>query len=263
MATVEVHNQTVHYREWGSGETTLLMLHGWPADSTHYKELGPLLAKKNLRVIVPDLPGWGNTPVPPQAWTVSDYRDWVHDFIKSLGIEQFILFGHSFGGRVSIKYAIKYPYDLKGLVLCASAGIKPDHLTLKRRILKLTASLGKKAFALPGVKQLAPAARRVLYKAAGSNDYLKAEGVMKDTIVKVLEEDLSPLLNQIQMRTLLVWGTEDGATPYADAQKMHDLISKSELITFEGERHNLPKNAPEKVAKAISDYASSDLDIVK
>ncbi len=263
MATVKVRDISAHYREWGTGKTVLLMLHGWPADSSHYKDLGPLLAKHDLRVIVPDLPGWGNTPAPEEAWTVSDYMKWVYDFKEALGLEQVILFGHSFGGRVSIKYAIKHPYDLKGLILCAAAGIKPDHLTLKRRILKLTATVGKKAFALPGVKQLAPTARKVLYKAAGSNDYLKADGVMKETIVKVLEEDLSPLLSQIQVKTLLLWGSEDGATPLSDGQKMHEHIAKSELIVFDGERHNLPKNAFVLVEKEIAKYLDSDLDTVK
>ncbi len=254
MASITVQDRVAHYREWGSGNTIIIMLHGWPADSTHYQELGPLLAKQGLRIIVPDLPGWGNTPKPPKAWTVSDYRDWVHDFTQALEIKQFTLFGHSFGGRVSIKYTIKYAPDLNNLILCASAGVKPDAYTVKRRVLKTSAKIGKKFFDLPLISKLEEPAKKILYKVAGSTDYLKADGVMKETIINVLDEDLQPLLPQIHHKTLLLWGSDDGATPLSDGKKMHKLIKESELKVFEGARHNLVKNNPELVAKAIMEF---------
>lgn len=258
MPVIQIQGQDAHYRQWGDGKTTILILHGWPADSTHYSELGPKLANAGFKVIALDFPGWGNTPPPPQAWTVSDFRDWVQEFVNKLELNDIVLFGHSFGGRVAIKFAIKYPYKIQKLILCAAAGIKPDPNTLKRRALKLTATIGKKAFELPGINKLAPAAKKFLYRAAGSDDYLKAEGVMKETIVKVLEEDLKPVLSQISPETLLVWGTEDGATPISDAKAMNELIPNVKLITFEGLKHNLPKNNPDKVAEAVIPFAKGD-----
>lgn len=254
MATATVKNKPAHYKEWGDGQTVIVMLHGWGADSGHYEKIGPLLAGSGFRVIVPDMPGWGSTPPPETAWTVSDYRDWVNEFAQSIGLTEFVLFGHSFGGRVAIKYSIKYPYEVKSLILCAAAGIKPDPSTLRRKILKTTATLGKKAFSLPGVNKLAPAARKVLYRAAKTKDYNEAEGVMKETIVKVLEEDLSALLPQISHKTLILWGTDDGATPLADAQKISRLIKNAKLVTFEGVKHNIPKLIPDKAAEEISRF---------
>jgi pimeloyl-ACP methyl ester carboxylesterase len=254
MSSIEVNKTVVHYREWGSGDSILIMLHGWPADSGHYKELGPLLAKSGYRVIVPDLPGWGNTPAPEKAWNVSEYRDWVHDFITELGFHKYSLFGHSFGGRVSIKYAVKYATEIDKLILCAAAGIKPDPYTVKRRALKIGATVGKKLFNLPLINRIEPFAKKVLYRLAGSNDYLKVEGVMKETIVNVLEEDLSPLMPQVHPQTLLLWGSEDGATPIADAKTMSKLLPNATLTVFEGQRHNLPKNAPELVSHAVSNF---------
>lgn len=263
MPSLQVNSKTAHYREWGSGPNIMVMLHGWPADSTHYSDLGPKLAKLGYHIYVPDFPGWGNTPEPENAWSVSDYRNWVHHFVKELKIGQFILFGHSFGGRVAIKYAVNYAPDIKSLVLCAAAGIKPDAFTLKRRILKMTASVGKRALSLPGINKLETIAKKALYKVAGSNDYLKLDGVMKETIVKVLEEDLSPLLSQIHSETLLLWGTEDGATPITDAKKMNKMIKGSVLKTFEGEKHNLVKLIPEKVAKEIHTYISENSKVIE
>lgn len=254
MPKISINDRTVHYREWGSGTQVIVILHGWPADSTHYQELGPALAKYGYRIIVPDFPGWGNTPAPEKSWSVSDYRDWVYEFVHALGLTQFHLFGHSFGGRVAIKYAIKYPYDVKKLLLCSSAGIKTDAFTFKRRILKSSATIGKAVFSLPLINRLENIAKKALYRAAGSNDYLNVDGVMKETMVKVVEEDLSPFLPQIHLKTLLLWGTEDGATPIKDAREMQSKIQDSELRTFEGVRHNLPKLIPAKLADAINTF---------
>lgn len=259
MPSIKAKEINTNYREWGDAETTILMVHGWGADSTHYSELGPELAKLGYRVIVPDLPGFGSTNPPPKAWSISDYRDWLKDFSDELNVKTFILFGHSFGGRIAIKYSINFPYKLKGLILCGSAGIKPDPTTLKRKILELTAAVGKKAFSLPGINKLAPTARKVLYKVAGAGDYNRAEGVMKETIVKALEEDLTPLLNQIAIPTFLLWGSEDDATPVSDGEKMHQMIVGSKFVVLEGERHNLPWRAPKKTAGEISKFVSSKL----
>lgn len=259
MPTIQVNNQKVSYRQWGSGNTTLLMLHGWPADSSHYEKIGQILSQnKSLTIIVPDLPGWGQTEAPLKAWTVSDYRDWTNDFISALNLKNIFLFGHSFGGRIAIKYSIQYPYNVKGLILCAAAGVKPDPTTAKRTILLMLAKTGKLLFSLPVMSQLAPLAKRVLYKLAGSQDYNKANGVMKDTIVKVLDEDLTALLPQLTNKTLLIWGTEDGATPLADGQLMKKLIPQSKLMIIDGQKHNLPKNAPKETAKHLLEFIESE-----
>lgn len=114
-----MQGRPAHYREWGSGSNVILMLHGWPADSTHYSEVAPKLAQAGWRVIVPDMPGWGETSEPPQAWNVNDYMRWVQSFVESLRLPPFLLFGHSFGGRVAIKYVISHPYQVRAIVLSA------------------------------------------------------------------------------------------------------------------------------------------------
>ncbi|MBI4122138.1 MAG: alpha/beta hydrolase [Parcubacteria group bacterium] len=259
MPSIQVQGQPAHYREWGQGSKTLLVLHGWPADSTHYADLGPMLAQADFRVIVPDLPGWGETPQPAAPWSVSDYRRWAHDFAAALSLKDFFLFGHSFGGRVAIKYVLEHPYDVRGLILCAAAGIKPDPFTLRRVVLKSMAAVGKRVFALPVLgKPLRPLAQRLLYRAAGAQDYLQAQGVMKDTIVKVLAEDLTALLPQIKRPTLLLWGSEDSATPLGDGQLMAKQIPLATLHVFAGARHNLPKLVPQGVAEQVIAFASSE-----
>lgn len=258
MATVLVQGKQAHYREWGSGESTIVILHGWSADSSQYTEFAPLLGQAGYRVLVPDLPGFGGTPEPERAWSVGDYMRWVEDFVTALNVPTFFLFGHSFGGRVSIKYILQYPYRVRALMLCASAGIRPDPLTMKRRMMLVLAKIGNVLFRIPGIHWLAPLARRILYRLAGSNDYLRAQGTMKETMVRVVNEDLSPLLPEIKHPALIIWGSDDKATPLRDGQEMARHIPRAHMEVIEGAPHNLPKREPVKTAERVLAFLASD-----
>lgn len=248
-----VDNIKTHYREWGSGDTAIVILHGWGVDSSQYEKLGPLLAKQGFYIVAPDLPGWGSTDEPPKPWDVSDYVDWVREFAKEMNLKQFVLFGHSFGGRVAIKYSIKHSKDLQALILCSAAGIKP-RLTPQKIILKIIAKLGGFMLSAPGIRTLSAPCRKVLYRLAGSKDYLTAEGIMKKVLIRVIKEDLTKLLRKITLPTLLLWGSKDGATPIKNGRKMNKLIPDSQLKIAKGERHNLPKHIPEKLAVEITNF---------
>lgn len=258
MPSLTVQGQPAHYREWGTGTDHILILHGWGADSSHYEALGSLLAKGGWHVIAPDLPGWGETPAPSQPWSVSDYRKWVSEFVLAAGLKEFVLFGHSFGGRVSMKYVVEHPYQIRAVVLCAAAGIKPTQQSVKRSLLRRIARVGKPLFSLPGLRSLAPFARKILYRAAGSYDYLKAQGTMKSTMSHVVQEDLAPLLPQIKRPVLLLWGSDDRSTPVSDAKLMAARIPRAQLEIFEGQPHNLPKLIPEKIAASVLAFIRSE-----
>lgn len=60
---------------------------------------------------------------------------------------------------------------------------------------------------------------------------------MRQVLVKVVNEDLEPLLSNIQQETLLIWGDKDTATPLSDGQKMEKLIKNSGLVTVKGAGH--------------------------
>jgi len=106
----------------GSGPA-LLLLHGWGAS----KELMAPLAQRlrGYRVVAPDLPGFGATPPPPQAWGVDEYATWVIAVLDRLGIERAHVIGHSNGGRVAIAMAASHPHRVARLVLTDSAGVRP------------------------------------------------------------------------------------------------------------------------------------------
>ena len=71
----------------------------------------------------------------------------------------------------------------------------------------------------------------------GSADYNAASPIMRQTLVKVVNEDLQHLMPNVTAPALLVWGTADDATPLSDAKIMEKLMPEAGLVTFEGAGH--------------------------
>ena len=71
----------------------------------------------------------------------------------------------------------------------------------------------------------------------GSADYKNASPVMRQTMVRALNEDLTPLLSGIRVPTLLIWGENDTATPLSDGQRMEKSIPDAGLVVLKGAGH--------------------------
>ncbi len=225
---------------------TLFILHGWGSCAENWKGIKQSLESKRLKVAVPDLPGFGQAPPLKTAWFVDDYVQWLKDFCETENISQFFLFGHSFGGRLAIKFAAKYPEKLQGLILCAAAGIKPK----KNLLILAIAKIGKIIFPYPFC-------RKIFYsKILRKTDYLKAQGIMKQVFKNVIEEDLTPYLAQIKVPTLILWGEKDKMTSVKNGYLMKEKIKNSQLKVFEGIGHSLRRENPQLLIKEIQDFLS-------
>ena len=77
---------------------------------------------------------------------------------------------------------------------------------------------------------------------------------MRETLVKVVNEDLEPLLSNIKQSTLLVWGTEDTATPLTDAKIMESLIPDSGIVEVKGAGHYSFLEQPQLVNAVLNSF---------
>ena len=225
--TATISGIPVHYTRAGQGPDALF-LHGWGVGHEAYQ---PLIghAARGYTVYAPDLPGFGDTPEPPEPWGVEDYAAFVLQFCAGLGIHPKIALGHSNGGRVLLQLtgAMDNALNLQKLVLLASAGLRPRRKPsyyLKVYAYK-TAKLLLKPF--PNVRQRYQAAR-------GSEDYRNASPLMRGTMSRLLNADLAPALPRVSVPTLLIWGRDDDAAPYRDAQAMEAAIPDAGLVTLPG-----------------------------
>lgn len=243
---IKLGKSGISFFEKGEGRR-IFLLHGWGAEAKKLVPLGEALAKNGWCVFIPDLPGFGQSPPPLSSWAVSDYARLVAGLAEKLKLNNYFLFGHSFGGRIGIKMAVLYPNKVTGLVLSGSAGLSRPPV-LKRLAFAVLAKTGKP---LLGDN---PLARKLLYKLAREHDYQKASGTMRDTFKKVVAEDLRPLIKKIKSPVLLLWGKEDRITPFRDAEFIKEETPRAKIISFAGEGHQLPYHQPEKLAEKITGY---------
>lgn len=208
----------INYVQYGTGKDVVL-LHGWGQNIQMMDPLGKLL--KNCRITILDLPGFGSSMEPSFAYNISDYASLLHEFLKELKIDNPILIGHSFGGRIAIYYASMY--QVSKLVLFGSPFIKRENDSLKLKVFK---SLKKIKF----LNNLA----EVMKNHLGSEDYKNASGVMRQILVNTVNTDLSSNASKITCPTLLIWGNNDEAVPVSEAKKLESLINDSALIVLNG-----------------------------
>ena len=231
----------------------LVILHGWQSSKEKWQQVKRYVEDENIKVIVPDLPGFKPETTLSKAWNLNDYVEWVKDYPEVA--EGFFLLGHSFGGRISIKFAEKYPDKLKGLILVSAAGIKRD--SFSKKFLGLGAKVAKdlKIEEMQIIKDFWKLFRKIFYRyILRKTDYLQTSGYLKETIKNVLNEDLTPLLDKISIPTLILWGEKDKITPLKDAYLMKKRIKNSKLKILEKIGHNVYLESPKLLAQEIKEF---------
>lgn len=231
-----VNNIKINYEQKGSGDL-IVLLHGWGSNIKLFSNLIDLLSRK-YTVVAMDMPGFGESQEPPSAWCVDDYVDFVIDFLKDYDNKEIMFLGHSFGGRVTIKLNSRKNLDFKisKVILVDSAGIMPPKSN-KKSLRTYYYKIGKAFLSTGLVQKIAPEALENFRKKMGSADYAAASPLMRQVLVKVVNEDLEPLIPNIKCPTLLVWGVNDTATPLSDGEKMEKLIADSGLVKLENAGH--------------------------
>ncbi|MDO8592529.1 MAG: alpha/beta hydrolase [bacterium] len=210
-------------------QSPLVFLHGWQSEARHLNNI--LSNCRNL--IALDLPGFGQSQPPKEAWGIADYAEFLKNFLSKLYVNDPILIGHSFGGSIIIKYAA-LGHGAKKIILIDSSGIRKK--TLKKSLYNILAKTFKLGFALPGLNKFTGAARKKFYKKIGSLDYVNTGG-LKKTYQKIISEDLSADLTKISMPTEIIWGEDDREVPLSDARAMNNLIKHSRLHVIKQAGH--------------------------
>ncbi len=217
-------NININYIRYGNPNgQTVVLLHGWGQNIEMMKPIGDRLVDND--VIILDLPGHGKSDEPKEVWDLKDFVDMIHELLNTLNIKNPILIGHSFGGKISLLYASKYP--VKKLILFGSPfKVKKNPQSLKVRTLK-------KLKTLPGLNKVA----EVMKKHMGSTDYRNASPMMRDILVRHVNTDITENVKKINCPTIIIWGTNDAAVPIEDAYELETLIKDSAVIPYEGCTH--------------------------
>ena len=213
-------NTNINYIRYGNiNSQTVVLLHGWGQNIEMMKPVGDNLT--DYDVIIIDFPGHGKSEEPKEKWDLIDFTNMIHELLKSLNIDNPILIGHSFGGKISLLYASMY--QTKKLILFGSPfKVKKNPNSLKVKTLK-------KLKQIPGLNKLA----ETMKKHIGSTDYRNASPMMRDILVKHVNTDITENVKKIKCPTIIIWGTNDIAVPIEDAYELETLINDSAVIQYE------------------------------
>lgn len=222
-------------------DKTLVLLHGWGQNIDMMMPIGDRFLDK-YNVLAIDLPGFGKSSEPKYSWTVYEYAECVKKIVVDLELNNIVIIGHSFGGRVGLIYASKY--DVYRLVCLGSPYCKElTKLPLKTKIYKTLKKIGPlKWFA------------NIMKNYIGSTDYKNASEVMRGVLVQSINIEMTEDLSKIKTPTLLIWGSLDTAVPVKRAYELESLIKSSQLVVYEGATHYAYLERINEVVKEIDNF---------
>lgn len=203
----------------------VVALHGWGRSGADFVQL-----LGGLDAVAIHLPGFGPTAVPDSVWGTEDYAELVADAIRPFA--PVVLVGHSFGGRIAVRLAARYPELVSGLVLTGAPLVRIAPTGKP----KLSYRLAKWANRVGIISDSAMEARR---RKAGSADYNAAQGVMRDIMVKTVNENYDEDLARVTAPTWMVWGEHDTAAPTDAGRVASERIRGARWTVVPGEAHLL------------------------
>ncbi len=245
---VLIDDLVIRYERTGNGPQ-LLLVHGWADSLSSFYEIQKTLSK-NYDVTAIDLPGFGQSSQPREAWNLNNYANCLNKFTSKIKIKPYGLIGHSNGGAILINALANKDLTAQKLVLLGSAGIR-DKNKAKKQTLKVVAKSGKALTSvLPsGIKNNI---RQRFYGRIGS-DLLIAPG-MEETFKLVVDQDIRHEATKLNIPTLLIYGKNDTSTPVDYGQILESKIKGSTLKVLDNAEHFVHNDQPHQVEKLIKDF---------
>jgi pimeloyl-ACP methyl ester carboxylesterase len=246
IKNVIVDDQLINYVDAGEGKVVLI-LHGWGSSNEVFANMIRELAK-TYNVIVPDLPGFGGSTEPPEAWGVAEYALWTKKFLQKIKLTPWAILGHSFGGRIILKGVGEKWLTAKRLIFMDAAGVKPKP-TAKNKAFAKMSKVGKVLFR----GKIGEKIKQNVYQKIGAKDYVNASPLMREVFKKTVAEDLTHYFSNIYLSSLIIWGEDDLDTPLEDAQRFTE-IKGAKLVTIKDAGHYVFLDQPQKVFKQVKEF---------
>ena len=252
-----INNLKINYIKKGNGKTVLI-IPGWGTTINVYDTLINSICEY-ASVYCLDMPGFGSSEEPSKSFNVDDYVSFIIDFIEAQNIEELDLIGHSNGGRIIIKLMNNknVKFKVNKIILIGSAGIVHKK-TLLQKIKIKTFKICKKILQIKIMQDIFPNLLLRFKNSFGSEDYRNASPIMKETLVKLVNEDVREFLPKINIPTLLIWGENDTATPIEDGEIMEKLILDAGLVKIKNASHYVFLEQPYYVNKIIYTFLNGE-----
>ena len=271
---VVVDGVRLAYMEWdavrGQGAPPILLLHALLATAQTLTELIAGLSVDRRIVAIDLLSAQPEDRTKKLEVDQASLTGLIHEFMKSLGLVQPVLIGHSHGGVLALRLAATNPVALKGLVLMSPAHpfggyrsrVVNFYLRQPGRMLALSIPLAPSWMILRAYNEAAGSKSRIQMRHLRPHlRVLRNRNTLRRVleILKTWDEDMEGLRKEltkaaIAFPTLLIWGNEDPVVPIGSAAELEKHLADSELVTLAGMGHLLAEEAPEECARLIGEW---------
>ena len=263
---VDVDGVRIHYVEAGRGETVVL-IHGLNASTFSFRHTIPELAQ-HYRVVALDLKGFGYSARPVEGdFSLTAQADLVAQVMAQLGIERAAVVGHSMGGAVAMRLALRSPERVTRLVLVASATDRELRRGLRsarfvRPFLPVAAFLilHRERFrrkwletAVHDPAHLTPEVREGHLRPSRMKGHLRALGALLTD--RRLDEPLAP--EAIRQPTRILWGEDDRWLPPASGEELARTIPNARFDLVPGAGHLVLEEQPDYCNRALPAFLRS------
>lgn len=260
MQTTTVHNFTMTYDEQGQGQP-ILFIHGYPLSRMLWEPQLTGLADI-ARVLVPDLPGHGESQAIPGPYWMEDLADDVKVFLDNLGVsEPVVICGLSMGGYVAMAFYRMHAARMRALILAATRpGADSEEARANR---DKAAEQARREGVITVVEAMLPKilAPETYQQQPELVDYVRrmmlstsTEGAVGDLMGMKERPDSTDTLKEILLPTLILHGEDDQIIPPKEAEGMHRLIVNSRLELIPGAGHLLNLEQPDKFNNAVRSF---------
>ncbi|MDQ3573540.1 MAG: alpha/beta hydrolase [Actinomycetota bacterium] len=232
----------------GVTPASVLALPGWAR--TH-RDFDATL--EGLDAIAVDLPGFGASPEPPEAWGGAGYAEAVAPVLDEMA-RPAVVVGHSFGGRVAVHLALLRPERVAALVLTGVPLLRRPGSSPAKAALAYRAARALHRRGLVGERAMGALRERY-----GSADYRAAKGIMRQVLVRVVNETYEEQLAAVACPVELVWGEDDAEVPVTVAEAASRLLADASLTVVPGAGHMVPQRAPAELRDAVTRHLRSRL----
>jgi len=263
---MEARGGRIRYLVAGRGEP-LVLVHGLGGSATNWCELAPLLAE-HRRLLIPDLPGHGGSEPLAAVSGLQPYADRVSAVMEREGVGRAPVVGHSLGGLVVLRLALRRPELVSAIVLAGSAGLSLGGVWLRNLLTAFTiVRPGRLAGRHRSLVARSPLLRRFVFGFVSVADpvgltdnavdgFLAGQVLHTDTASAwraLRDDDPREELERVRCPALVLWGADDAQLPLDDAFEYARRL-RAPLRTIAGCGHLLIGERPDACADAIESF---------
>lgn len=236
---VEVDGRPASFRETGAGPAAIVTA-GLGLTGRFYRESFAAFAGAGIRLVIPDLPGWGETPGPRTGLDPHRTAAFLAAFADRLGIDRAVWIGHSLGAQAVTLLAGQQPHRARGLVLVGPTGDR-GRFVLARQALGLGREATRTSF---GVIR------------AVARDYLSTSPVRYiGTWLRHARDDMPARLGRIRCPTLIVVGDADPVCRPDFVERLRHAIPHARVERVPGGTHALPRGHADRFNRTVVPFA--------